>query len=93
LAHFNSHHTGTGVFQPADVGLQRILKHRIKQDMLTHLVNEHARQLDAGIPPDSVKFDTRIAGLRDATVASTLAVWEIFNANPDIVKKVCVPRL
>jgi hypothetical protein len=66
-SHFS---TGTGVFQPADVGLQRIIKHFMRQETISYLVSEHSQQLAHGLTPQQVKFATSIKPLRDATVGA-----------------------
>ena len=47
----------TGLFQPCDVGIQRILKLAIRRSALNDIVNYTIGQLDAGATPDQVTFE------------------------------------
>lgn len=67
VSHFGS--IGTGIFQPADVGLNRIIKHRLKQHQTEYLVDSHQKQIDSGLTMEQVKFTTSLPVLRDASVA------------------------
>ncbi|KAJ7222719.1 hypothetical protein C8J57DRAFT_1253667 [Mycena rebaudengoi] len=58
----------TGLLQPADVGLQRVAKHLLKQDSLDYLVDIFRAQSVDGIAPKDVKFPTSLPVLRNATV-------------------------
>lgn len=51
-------HAGTGIFQPADVGLQRVVKHSLRQKALRFLVKAYGEQLEHGLTPEQVKFST-----------------------------------
>lgn len=73
---------GTGMFQPADVGIQRVLKHFIRQRMLEYLVNSHTTQVSSGLTPEQVKFTTSYPALRDASVRPIVEAFKFFN-NPD----------
>jgi hypothetical protein len=61
---------GTGIFQPADVGLQRIIKHFMRQETLNYLVRQHDEHVKAGLTPESVKFATSIKPLRLASLGA-----------------------
>lgn len=80
---------GTGKFQPADVGIQRIFKHLIKSAALEWIAGETKKQLDGGTRPTAVEIPTEIAPLRNASVAWIDGAREYFVSNPDIVRKVC----
>ncbi|KAE9393905.1 hypothetical protein BT96DRAFT_958958 [Gymnopus androsaceus JB14] len=73
---------GTGMFQPADVGIQRVLKHFICQRLLEYLVNIHKTQLLSGLTPEQVKFTTSYPILRNASVQPIIEVFKFFNS-PD----------
>ena len=77
----------TGLFQPCDVGFQRIFKHSLKISAHGDAVDEVLSQLKQGTPVSNVKIDTTLKVLRDRTVHW---LWTAFsNLNkPEIVKKV-----
>jgi hypothetical protein len=58
----------TGLFQPADVGFQRIFKHSLKISAHSDVVQEVLLQLKQGIAVSDVKIDTSLKILRDRTV-------------------------
>ena len=81
---------GTGIFQPADVGLNCVIKHRLKQHQTEYLVNSHQKQIDSGLTTEQVKFTTSLPVLRDASVAGIVAVYD-FMMGPfrcELVQKV-----
>jgi hypothetical protein len=77
----------TGLFQPCDVGLQRIFKHSLKKSAHEDVVHEVLSQLKAGRPVQDVKLDTGIKVLRDRTVHWIWMAYQSLN-KPDIIKKV-----
>jgi hypothetical protein len=81
-SHLHSPNTpsGTGLFQPADVGLQRIIKHRIRQDTVSYLVKQHKGQLKQGLTANQVKFETSLPRLRDASVPMIVHAWDFLNS-------------
>ncbi|KAH0833098.1 hypothetical protein J3R83DRAFT_12091 [Lanmaoa asiatica] len=44
-----SKNSRTGIFQPADVGLNRVIKHRLKQHQTEYLVETHQQQINSGL--------------------------------------------
>ncbi|KZV94453.1 hypothetical protein EXIGLDRAFT_598259, partial [Exidia glandulosa HHB12029] len=58
----------TGLFQPADVGLQRVVKHVFKTSATDWVVGTVTRQLAAGTDPVDVKIPTGLPVLRDACI-------------------------
>jgi hypothetical protein len=81
---------GTGKMQPADVGLNRVIKHRLKQSQMQYLVEAHQKQILAGLTPEQVKFSTSLPVLRDASVAGIVEVYD-FMTGPtgrQLIKKV-----
>jgi hypothetical protein len=81
---------GTGIFQPADVGLQRIIKHRIRQAQLLSLVKNHIDQRGSGLTTKQIQFTTSLPVLRDASVSHIVSAWDFLNGpdGRDIVQKV-----
>jgi hypothetical protein len=78
----------TGLWQPCDVGIQRLLKHAIKQHQHQDVVTETLGQLQSGLAPDQIKFDTSIGCLRDRAVSWLVSTWKKLNKR-DIVQQVC----
>ncbi|THV03410.1 hypothetical protein K435DRAFT_835856 [Dendrothele bispora CBS 962.96] len=69
----------TAVGQPADVGLQRVVKHHIRQDNLQWLVDKHMAGLSEGLTPSQIKFTTSLPVLRDAaSIQPCVNVFEFF---------------
>jgi hypothetical protein len=58
----------TGVWQPLDVGVQRLLKLSIKRSAHRDVVEEALQQIRAGKPPHEIKLDTTVGTLRDRSV-------------------------
>jgi hypothetical protein len=71
----------TGVWQPLDVGIQRVLKQSIRRSAHKDIVEEMAAHLDTGTFASEIKLDTRLGTLRDQSLG-----W-IVNAFRDINKK------
>ena len=80
---------GTGIFQPADVGLNHIIKHRLRQRQLQYLVDCHTKQIALGLTADQVKFSTSLPVLRDASVANIVEVQKFLNGPDgcDLIRK------
>ncbi|KAF7341463.1 ATP-binding cassette sub-family A member 6 [Mycena venus] len=58
----------TGVWQPLDVGIQRLLKLSIKRSAHRDIIDEALGQIKAGKPASEIKLNTTIAVLRDRSV-------------------------
>ena len=58
-----------GKVQPADVGLNCVIKHRLKQSQLKYLVETYHKQVATGLTAEQVKFSTSLPELRNASVA------------------------
>jgi hypothetical protein len=58
----------TGVWQPLDVGVQRLLKLSIKRSAHRDVVEEALQQIRAGKPPHEIKLDTTVGTLRNRSV-------------------------
>ncbi|KAF8547191.1 hypothetical protein OG21DRAFT_1527322 [Imleria badia] len=68
----------TRIFQPADVGLNCVIKHRLKQHQTEYLVDSHQQQTNSGLTTEQVKFTTSLPVLRDGSVAGIVAVYSPF---------------
>ena len=64
----------TGLFQPCDVGLQRLFKHSVKQSASQFFVDYVQRERINGTAPEDIRLPTKLGLLRNAT-----PVW-IMNA-------------
>ncbi|KAJ7722365.1 hypothetical protein B0H16DRAFT_1737746 [Mycena metata] len=73
-------HTGEDfrIFQPADVGLQRVGKHILHQDSLDYLVDCFKAQSKKGVAPKDVKFPSSLPILRNATVRGLVKMYDYF---------------
>ena len=68
--------SGTGKMQPADVGLNWVIKHRLKQAQINYLVKAHQQQLSNELTPEQVKISISLPELRDASVAGIVEVYD-----------------
>jgi hypothetical protein len=82
----------TGIFQPQDVGLQCIAKHKLKQSMPEDLVRCYQEQIAAGITPEKFVFSSSYPVLRDASVRACVDLydWLLSGASEAIIKWVCL---
>ncbi|KAL0569111.1 hypothetical protein V5O48_012860 [Marasmius crinis-equi] len=69
-------HNCTGKFQPADVGLQRPIKHFIKQILFMWMAEMHKQQIKEGKSPKEIKVSTSLPFLRDASVDPLMKAYE-----------------
>jgi len=53
----------TGIFQPCDVGIQRILKHAMRKTALSHIVKETVTHLDRNENPGTIMLEKGIREL------------------------------
>lgn len=58
----------TGIWQPLDVGIQRLLKLSIKRSAHRDIVDEALRQIKAGKVAHDIRLDTTVGTLRDRSV-------------------------
>ena len=77
----------TGLFQPCDVGIQRILKLAIKRSALQDIINDTMEQLGHGTEPSKVTFEKRLGIVRDRSIRWLVNGYEAIN-KPELVKKV-----
>ncbi|TFK58887.1 hypothetical protein BDN72DRAFT_781457 [Pluteus cervinus] len=78
----------TGLFQPCDVGFQRVLKHALKQASHEDVVNEVLEKFKKGDAPNEVRLETKVKTLRDRTPRWLWVAYTKLN-KPEIVQKVC----
>jgi hypothetical protein len=78
----------TPVAQPCDVGIQRPLKHVVKQAQHAAIVDETLSLLEDGVAPGDLRLDTTVGTLRDRSVCWMVKAHQAIN-NPLIVKKAC----
>lgn len=77
----------TGLFQPCDVGIQRILKLAIKRTVLKDIVDDTMKQINAGVEPSKVVFEKRLPVVRNRSVGWLVNAYEAINKH-EIVEKV-----
>jgi len=77
----------TGLFQPCDVGIQRVLKLAIRCSALQDIINDTTEQLGRGIEPSMVTFKKELGVVRNRSVRWLVNGYEAIN-NPELVKKV-----
>ncbi|KAF8223556.1 hypothetical protein L208DRAFT_1381417 [Tricholoma matsutake] len=68
------------MFQPADVGLNRIIKHFMQQEVLEYLVKSHRDQIKKGQLAKQVKFTSSLPALWDATVQPLIKLYDYFQS-------------
>ncbi|KAJ7613758.1 hypothetical protein DFH06DRAFT_1146711 [Mycena polygramma] len=75
--------------KPADVGLNRVYKHHVKQAYLDWMVDAHAAQVKKGLTVEQVKFTTSLPVLRDASVKPIVDLyeWAQTPAGRDVIKR------
>jgi hypothetical protein len=77
----------TGLFQPCDVGIQRVLKLAIRRSALQDIINDTTGQLGHGVEPSMVTFEKSLPVVRDRSVRWLVHGYEAIN-NPELIKKV-----
>lgn len=78
----------TGLFQPCDVGIQRVLKLAIRRSALKDVVDDTMQQLRDGVEPSKVVFEKRLPIVRNRSVGWLVNGYEAIN-NCELVQKVC----
>ena len=79
----------TGLFQPCDVGIQRVLKLAIRRSALKDIVDHTMAQLSSGTAPNKITFEKRLPVVRNRSVQWLINGYEAIN-NPEIVQKVAL---
>ena len=77
----------TGIFQPCDVGIQRVLKHTMRKTALLHVVNETVAHLEKNKDPGTIVLEKGIRELRNRSVEWLVNGYNAIN-NREFVKKV-----
>jgi hypothetical protein len=77
----------TGIFQPCDVGIQRILKLAIRCSALQDIISNTMEQLGQGIEPSMVTFEKKLPIVRNNSVRWLVNGYKAIN-KPDLVQKV-----
>ena len=77
----------TSLFQPCDVGIQRILKLAIRRSALKDIVDDTMEQLNAGVQANKVVFAKKLPVIRDHSVSWLVNGYEAIN-RVEIVEKV-----
>jgi hypothetical protein len=80
----------TGIFQPADVGLQRPTKHILKRELFQYIVDYHQSETATGVAAEDVKISTSYPVLRNASVAGLVTAYDFMQTveGQDLIKKV-----
>jgi len=77
----------TGLFQPCDVGIQKVLKPAIRHTALEDIINDTIQQLNSGTDPTGVTFEKRLPVVRDHSIRWLVNGYKAIN-NPELIKKV-----
>ena len=80
----------TGIFQPCDVGIQKLFKAAVRCRQHEDIIEETLQQLKQGIAPDRLRLDTQLGTLRDRSVRWLVEAYNAIN-KPEIVLKVSQP--
>jgi hypothetical protein len=75
----------TGLFQPCDVGIQRLFKHSLKRSYHEDIVEEILGKIDSG--QEKIIIEKKLEVLRDRSVKWLVDAYNTIN-NEQIVKKV-----
>ena len=78
----------TGLFQPCDVGIQRVLKLAIRRAALKDIVDDTMQQLQSGTEPHKVVFEKKLGVVRDRSVGWLVHAYDAIN-KCELVEKVC----
>lgn len=78
----------TGLWQAADVGIQRPMKHAIRRSAHHHVIQETLQQLNGGIAATQIRLNTKIGVLRNRSVEWLVDGYNAINRT-DLVQKVC----
>jgi hypothetical protein len=77
----------TGLFQPCDVGIQRVLKLAIRRTALQDVINDTTEQLGRGVEPNMVVFEKRLPVVRDRSLRWLIHGYKAIS-HPELIKKV-----
>lgn len=73
-----------GLFQPLDIGINRVYKHSIRIAANAYFTELIGEQIRAGIKPEMVKLPTKVGPLRDATVGWIQKAFDMLKGRPEI---------
>ncbi|KAF9503825.1 hypothetical protein BS47DRAFT_1309177, partial [Hydnum rufescens UP504] len=76
----------TGIFQPCDVGIQRIFKHSVQRSQQADIVNKVLHQLDGSAEPGSVCLDMKIGTLHKCNIATLLKAYHATNNKETVLR-------
>lgn len=77
----------TGLFQPADVGIQRPLKHAIRWSTHYHAIQKTIHALRSGVQAGNIQLDKRIGVLCDRSIEWLVNGYQAINKT-ELVQKV-----
>jgi hypothetical protein len=77
----------TGLFQPCDVGMQRVMKQAIIRAQSADLIEEVSGEISKGIKASQMRIDITVPTLRDRSVGWLVKAHELTNSVP-LVKAV-----
>jgi hypothetical protein len=78
----------TGLWQPLDVGIQRVLRQSTKRSAHQDVVDEFLAYLADGKPADELFLDTKLPTLRNRLLGWVVKAYHDIN-NPTLIKKAC----
>jgi hypothetical protein len=81
----------TGLFQPCDVGIQRVLKLAIRRSALKDIVDNTMTQLKSGVALNQITFEKQLPLIRNRSVQWLINGYEAID-HPEIVQKVILFR-
>ena len=73
----------TGIFQPCDVGLQRLFKHSVKQSASEFFIQHVHKERSSGVAPGKIRLPTKLGELRDQTPAWCVKGVDFLNSPPN----------
>jgi hypothetical protein len=82
----------TGLFQPCDVGIQRVLKLAIRRSALQDIINNTMEQLGKGIEPAMVTFEKGLPAVRNQSVRWLVNGYKAIN-KPELIQKVILKNV
>ena len=77
----------TGLFQPCDVGIQRVLKHTMKKTALSHIVKETVAHMNDNKDPATIILTKTVKVLRNRSVEWLVNGFKAIN-RPEIIRMV-----
>lgn len=78
----------TGLFQPCDVGVQRVFKHAVRRSSHAHIVAETVEQLNNDIMPAKVTINKKVGILRNRSVEWLVNAYHAID-DAALIRQVC----